>query len=101
MGCLSNIGIILMTEKNPKALAIFKKGLKLSQEANETFAVAFFNNNIGAYYFMVENYDESLRHYEKAVKTYKQIGAQRELSNSYLNMGRIYFEKKEYISPLF
>ena len=100
MGCLSNIGIILMSEKNPKALAIFKKGLRLSQQANEEFAVAFFNNNIGGYYFMIENYDASLPYYEKAVKTYKKIGAQRELSNSYLNISRIYFSRKEYDKAL-
>ena len=100
LGCLNNIGVILMYEKNPKALAIFKKALQLSGEANDPANSAIFTVNIGGYHFLNNNFDESLRYYEKAVKIQKQLGTKRELSYSYLNIGRIYYAKKEYEKAL-
>ncbi len=100
MGCLSNIGVILMHEKDPKALNIFKKGIRLSQEANDISNVGIFNSNIASFYYLTKKYDESLTYYEKSVKIHKQLGMQRELANSYLNMSRIYYDKKEYDKAL-
>ncbi len=100
LGCLSNMGIILMYEKNPKALTLFKKALRMSNEAKDPANSASFLANIGGYYYLNKNYDSALEYYEKASKIQRQSGAKRELSFSYLNMGRTYYDKKEYDKAL-
>lgn len=100
LGCLSNIGIILMYDKNPKALTTFNKALRLSKKINNLAIYSLVTANIGGYYFLNNDFDESLHYYEKAVKIQKQLDAKRELSYSYLNIGRIYYAKKEYDKAL-
>lgn len=100
LGCMSNIGLILMYQNNPKALPLFKKALHLSEQAVDLNNRSIFTTNLGAYYYLNHNFDESLRYYEKSVKLQKQLGSKKELSNSYLNLGRIYYAKKDYEKAL-
>lgn len=100
LGCLSNIGIILMYEKDPKALEVFKKALRLSEKVNNKSNYSLVTANIGGYYFLNNDFDQSLLYYNKAVKIQKDLGSKRELSYSYLNIGRIYYAQKKYDKAL-
>ena len=100
---LSNIGIIYYDQGNDtKALDFYLQSLRHAELSKDKVRILVALNNIGGVYFIKEQtYSEALAYYEKAVPLCEEIGDKEKLGTLAVNIGSIYFNRKDDAKALF
>lgn len=94
---LANIGNVqYIIGDYDKALTYAKEAQSISQKHNLQKNLAYISQLIGRIYRKQKMLDEALLEYEKALDSYLKLGYVRETSETYSNIGNIYFDKGDY-----
>ncbi|MBK7129605.1 MAG: tetratricopeptide repeat protein [Crocinitomicaceae bacterium] len=85
------------------AIFFFEKSLEIKLKNNDVYGASYTYTDLGALYFKLNEFDLALSYYLKALETKETLeGISKEtLSKSYLDMGTIYYKKKNYLSAIF
>ncbi len=95
VSALNNIANIYKETKNyEKAIYLYKKGLKLNKEINSTKNDEIRLINIASCYFLLDDFDTSLRYLQIALKTKNLNDSNKALI--YGNIGNSYINKLQY-----
>lgn len=73
-----------------KALAYFKRDLKVREEIGDKKAIASSLNNIGGVYFRQGNSDKALDYFRRSLKVSEEVGEKRLVAATIMNIGSIY-----------
>jgi len=81
-----------------EALAFYQKSLKFNNEIGSDIGKVICYNSIGKIFILQENYDDALPIIKQALDKALDINDQYYIATSYLNLGLIQLNKKEYDS---
>ncbi|MBI3133949.1 MAG: tetratricopeptide repeat protein [Bacteroidetes bacterium] len=85
------------------AVAFFEKSLAIKLRNGDIYGASYTYNDLGSLYFRQEMYDKALSYYLKALESKEGLeGISKEtLSNTFLNIAKIYARQKNYLSAVF
>ena len=93
----TNIGYIYYNEQIlDKALEHYKESEHYFEKESDTKNIIFINSYIGNVFLLEEKSDSAMFYYNKSINTAKEYSLNSTLSDTYLNIGKIYQIKKEY-----
>ena len=96
-----NIGTIYYDRgDDTKALENYLQSLKYAELANDKYRTFIALNNLGAFYYLkapdnVRAFDKALDYYTRAMILCEELGKQEELGAISVNIGSMYFDKKD------
>lgn len=93
--CLNNIGNIYLDKKDPSALSYFQKALAASKMNRPDLNIEILVN-IGRIYIKQGNYDEALKHLERAEEIAMTKNAKAPCNLVWLEMGHLYHAQNKY-----
>src|SRR5690606_18728229 len=70
--------------------------LQIATETRNHIQIAIFSNEIGRSQYSIQNYQEAEYYFKQALENGKRVGFDREIGNAILELGSIYFSKKNY-----
>lgn len=95
---LANIGNVqYLIGDYDKALTYAREAQSISQKYNLQKNLAYISQLIGRIYRKQKILDEALVEYKKALESYHKLGFVREASETYSNIGNIYFDKADFM----
>lgn len=97
-----NIGITLTNMANchielknfPKAILVFNEAEKHVQQNPR--ALGEWNNSIGAYYNKINNKQQSIKHWDQAIKAFKSIDDKFGIADTYIFKSELFLKEKKY-----
>jgi tetratricopeptide (TPR) repeat protein len=96
-----NLGSVYSDKgKQPRALELFLKSLRLAEEIGDKRSVADNYVRMGALFDEQSNYDKSLKNYYTALPIYKKLNDKERVSIVIGNIGNIYYGKKQFTQAL-
>ena len=95
--CYKAMGTLFYNKGDQKkAIAYYKKSLKINEEIENKKEVAVNLNKIGKAYVKLGNYTEGIAYYKKALNIDKGVNSQKRMAHSYNNIGAIYSDQGNY-----
>lgn len=86
--------------KQPKALELYYKAIRIGEELGDKKSVADNYVRIGALYDEQADYDKSLKNYFTALSAYKKLQNKEHISMVTGNIGNVYYSKKQFRKAL-
>ncbi len=83
-----------------KALALDEEGLQLCSLANNQIGSSMFYDNQANCYMYSGQYQKAYDHFHKSIVIDSRFGSTKQLSDSYLNLGNLFFMQKNYDSAM-
>ncbi len=99
----SNIGSVYYNKgDDTKALENYLLSLKFSELSGDKYRILIALNNVGGVYYIKDaTYDKALEYYLRAMPICEELGKLEDLGTICVNIGSIYFEKKDDEKALF
>ena len=88
--------------KIKEAFAIDEEGIVLAEKTNNEFAKAFFFDNMGNCYLYGDppDYKNAFEYFKRTLQIDSSFGNKKQMSDSYVNMGSVFFEQKKYADAI-
>jgi two-component system, NarL family, sensor kinase len=83
-----------------KALSLDSQGLKLCSMANNQIGSSMFYDNQANCYMYAGQYQKAYDYFHKSIVIDARFGSTKQLSDSYLNLGNLFFMQKKYDSAM-
>ncbi len=98
---LNLIGVVYRNLANyDRAISMYKRALRLSEEAEDSIQIAFSKNNIGGIYRLQGNYSVSLNYILDALKIFERKNNKNGISFCTINIGIIYWRQQNHLKAL-
>ncbi len=93
----NNLGIIFQTKgEYDKAIELYRKSLKISEEIGDKQGIADAINNLGTFYYNKGEYDKAIELYQKRLQISEEIGDKLSIGMVSANLGNVYYDKGEF-----
>jgi signal transduction histidine kinase len=89
-------GSYYMDNNAAKAISYFESAIELGRKINRPLAVANGYYDIGFCYLITGDYDRSLENYQQSVRHYEEMKDDRRLANAFMSIGNVYGENGDY-----
>jgi tetratricopeptide (TPR) repeat protein len=80
----------------PQAMSFYLKGLRLSEEINDSTHLPKLYNNLGVVYLNMNNHKKALDYYSKALPLFEVLHDTMNVAGATANIGSIYIKMDEY-----
>lgn len=98
---LNLIGVVHRNLANyDRAISMYKRALRLSEEADDSIQIAFSKNNIGGIYRLQGNYSDALEYILDALKIFERKNNKNGISFCTINIGIIYWRQQNHLKAL-
>ncbi|MEW6687292.1 MAG: tetratricopeptide repeat protein, partial [Candidatus Edwardsbacteria bacterium] len=93
----NNLGMIFLDKGDyDKAVELYQKRLKISEEIGDKRGIGIASNNLGIVYHDKGDYDKAVEYYQKYLKISEEIGDKQSIGIASGNLGIVYYDKGDY-----
>ncbi|MEO0228344.1 MAG: tetratricopeptide repeat protein [candidate division WOR-3 bacterium] len=93
----NNLGAIFCDKgEYDRAIELFEKYLRISEEIGDRRGIGTANNNLGLIYYNRGEYDRAIELFQKHLRITEEIGDRRGIGTASNNLGLVYYNKGEY-----
>jgi two-component system, NarL family, sensor kinase len=91
-----------MQGKIKEAFAVDKEGIQIAEERDNEVAKSLFYDNIGNCYLYntPPDYQRAIEYFQKTLAIDSAFGNRKQMSDSYSNMGSVFFEQKKFADAI-